>query len=184
MLVARRGRALRRARPTGDAGLHDGLMHDRARIHRLRRPGILVHQPRQQRLVERAPIDADADRLANGMAVSIIIDEIAVLLLAESDIAGIDAVFGQRLGACRMIAQQRMAVIVEVADERHVDAHAVERDRGYAARRRPPRPVDGDAHELRAGAGQLGDLLRRSPRHRRCRYWSSTGRRSGRRRRW
>ena len=65
--------------------------------------------------------------------------ELPVALVLEADIAGIDAVFGERLGASRMLGEQRVAVIVEVADERHVDAACIEPRRGYAARRRPPR---------------------------------------------
>ena len=103
------------------------------------RGGVLVHQAGQQRLVERAPVDADADRLA--VAERHLDDgaELAVLLLAEADIAGIDAVFVERLGAGRMIGEELVADIVEVADERHADAHRARAGRGYAARPPPPR---------------------------------------------
>ena len=52
--------------------------------------------------------------------------ELAVVLVALADVAGVDAVLGQRLGAGRIVGQQAVAVVVEVADQRHVDAHAVE----------------------------------------------------------
>ena len=85
--------------------------------------GVLVHQVGEQLLVERAPVGADAHRLA-------VLDrrlddgaELAVLLLLEADIAGIDAVLVERLGAGRMVGEQLVADVVEVADERHVDAH-------------------------------------------------------------
>ena len=58
---------------------------------------VLVHQRGGQRLVERAPVDADAHRL-------VVLDreldqlrELGVALAAEADIAGIDAVLRQRL---------------------------------------------------------------------------------------
>ena len=87
------------------------------------RARVLVHQAGQQLLVERAPIGADAHRLA-------VLDrglddgaELAVLLLLEADIAGIDAIFVERFGAGRMIGQELVADIVKVADERHANAH-------------------------------------------------------------
>ena len=62
---------------------------------------VLVHQPREQFLIERAPIDADAHRL-------VVLDrhlddlrELRIALVLEADIAGIDAVFVERLGAGR-----------------------------------------------------------------------------------
>jgi hypothetical protein len=76
----------------------------------------------------------------------------------EADIAGIDAVFGQRLGAGRMIGQQLVADIVEVADERHVDGRAAPAARGCAARRPRLVAVDRDAHDLGARAMERGDL--------------------------
>ncbi len=45
---------------------------------------------------------------------------------AEADIAGIDAVLGQRLGAAGIVGEQLVAVVVEVADQRHVDAQPIE----------------------------------------------------------
>ena len=87
------------------------------------RTRILVHQMRQQFLVERAPVGADAHRLA-------VLDrglddgaELAILFLLEADIAGIDAVLVERLGAGRMVGQELVADIVEVADDGHADAH-------------------------------------------------------------
>ncbi len=87
--------------------------------------------------------------------------ELPVLLFLEADIAGIDAIFVERLGAGRMIGQKLVADIVEVADDRHVDIHFEKplldvryRGRGLVA-------VDGDAHDLRTGARQRRHLLRR-----------------------
>ena len=63
-------------------------------------------------------------------------------------------------GHLRVLHQQLVAVVVEVADDRHVDAEAADladhlRDGGGGLLR-----VDRDAHELRAGMGQPGDLDR------------------------
>jgi hypothetical protein len=53
-----------------------------------------------------------------------------------------------------------MAVVVEVADQRHVDSHAVELLADVGHRGRRFRRVDRDADELRAGDRQLLDLDR------------------------
>ena len=55
--------------------------------------------------------------------------ELPVALVLEADVAGIDAILGERLGAGRMVGEQRVAVVVEVADQRHVDAHRQQRSR-------------------------------------------------------
>ena len=57
-----------------------------------------------------------------------------------------------------MLGEQLVAVVVEVADQRHVDAHAREPLADMRHRGRRFRRVDGDAHELRAGARELRDL--------------------------
>jgi hypothetical protein len=45
--------------------------------------------------------------------------ELAVLLVALAHVAGVDAVLAERLGHGRMVGQQAVAVVVEVADQRH-----------------------------------------------------------------
>jgi hypothetical protein len=138
--------------------LRDRLMHHRAGILGLGQPGILVHEAGEQILVEASPVDPDAHRL-------VVLDgdvddgrELPVALVLEADIAGIDAVFGERLGTGRVLGEQRMAVIVEVADEGHVDATSVEFVADMRHGNRSLRPVDRHAHELRAGAGKGRDL--------------------------
>src|SRR5713226_7211600 len=76
----------------------------------------------EQLLVERAPIGADAHRLAvtdRGLDDGA---ELPVLLLLEADIAGIDAIFVERLGAGRMIGKKPVADIMKVADDRDGNA--------------------------------------------------------------
>ena len=128
---------------------NDRLMHHRARIQRLGKRRIAVHHRRQQGLVERTPIDADADGPVEAQGRLDHQREIAVLLLLEADIAGIDPIFRQCLGASRMIGKQCVAIIVEVADERRRDAHLVEPVANMGNRSCRLVAVDGDAHKFR-----------------------------------
>ena len=63
--------------------------------------------------------------------------------------------------ARRMIGQQLVADIVEIADQRHVDAARRELVADMRHRRRALVAIDRDAHQLRAGAPELADLLHR-----------------------
>ena len=92
------------------------------------------------------------------IAISTIWRELRIALVLEADIAGIDAVFVERLGAGRVIGQQLVADVVEIADDRHVDAHLAEPvlDVRHGGRRLVA--VDGDAHQLGAGARQRRHL--------------------------
>ena len=84
--------------------------------------------------------------------------ELAVLLVLEADIAGVDPVFVEGFGAGRVLGEELVADIVEVADERRGDAEPGEpvadmRDRGGGLV-----AIDRDAHDFRAGAGERRDL--------------------------
>ena len=81
-------------------------------------------------------------------------------LLPRPDVAGVDAVLGQRLGALRMFAQQLVSVEMEVADDGNAHAHLRQpvADRRHGRGRRCF--VDRDAHQLGARARQRLDLLR------------------------
>ena len=141
-----------------DRRARHGLAHHRARVDGRLGRGVDVHQMRQHLLVERAPIRADAHGL-------VVLDrqfddgaELLVLLFLEADIARIDAVFGERLAAGRVIGQKLVADVMKIADQRDVDAHPVElfadvRDGGSRLV-----AVDGDPHQLRARPRQRGDL--------------------------
>ncbi len=142
--------------------LHHRFARHRARVDRIGRARILVHQVRQQLLVERAPIGADAHRLVvldrrfdNGA-------ELAILLFLEADIAGIDAILVERLGAGRMIGEELVADIVEVADDGHDDAHLQKPLLDVRNGGRRLVAVYRDANELGAGAGERRHLPRRS----------------------
>ncbi len=120
--------------------------------------GVLVHQAGEQVLVQAAPVHANA----NGFVVPgrdvHHLAKLAVALVAPAHVAGVDAVFGQRLGAGRVVAQQAVAVVVKVADQRHVNAHAVEllADVGHGLGGFVV--VHRDAHQLGARQRQLFDL--------------------------
>ena len=151
-LLRPRGRKHRR--------LHHGLVHDRARIAWGLRRGILVHQPGQEFLIERAPVGADAHRL---VVLERHLDdggELPVLLVLETDIAGIDAVFIERLGAGRVVGQQLVTDVVEVADERHRHAELAEPVLDVRHRGRCLVAVDRNAHQFGAGGRQRRHLPR------------------------
>ncbi|MGY4316809.1 hypothetical protein ACVWW1_006136 [Bradyrhizobium sp. JR3.5] len=138
--------------------LHHRLAGHRAGIARIGRGRVLVHQLGEQLLVERAPIGADTHRLVVLVGDLDDVGELGVALVLEADIAGIDAVLVERLGAGRILGEQLVADIVEVADQGRGDAQLAQAvadvrhgGGGFLA-------VDGDAHHLGAGAGERGDL--------------------------
>ena len=57
-----------------------------------------------------------------------------------------------------MIGQQLVADVMEIADKRHIDAHLEEAiaNMGHGGGRLVP--IDRDAHDLGAGAGEIGNL--------------------------
>ena len=138
--------------------LHDRLVHHRARVHRFRQGRVLVHQPREQVLIEASPIHADPHRLAVIERDLDDFGELPVALVLEADISGIDAVFGERRGARRMLLEQGVAVIVEVADERRLDPEPIEPlfDVRHGGGRLGA--VDRDPDKFRARARQRGHL--------------------------
>ena len=122
------------------------------------RSDVLVHQLGEQFLIERTPVGADADRLVVLVGDLDDVGELRVALVLEADIAGIDAVFVERLGAGRIVGEQLVADVMEIADQGRGDAalaQAVADMRygggGFLA-------VDRDAHQFGAGARQRRDL--------------------------
>ena len=117
------------------------------------------------------------------IAISTMAENWRSFLSLKPTLPGIDAVFVERLGAGRMIGEQLVADVMEIADEGH---EAVLPRELFADMRHGGGglvAIDRDAHQFRAGAGERGDLRDGRRRCRRCRYWSWTGRRSARRRR-
>ena len=121
---------------------------------------VVVHQTRQQVLVQAAPVDADADRLVPAGGNLDHLGKLPVTLVTATDVAGVDAVLGQRLGAGRVVGQQAVAVVVEIADQRHMHAHAVQLLADVRHGLRGLVVVDRDAHQLRTRQRQLLDLDR------------------------
>ena len=154
------------AERAGAFGAADRRRHQRVPGHRGGVLGrfaarVLVHHLGQQLLVEAAPVDPDADRAAVFQRDLDHGRELGVALGAEADIAGIDAVLGERLGAGRVLGQQLVADIVEVADQRHADALGIQRVADARHRGCGLFAVDGDADDLRPGAGERRRLRRR-----------------------
>ena len=116
---------------------------------------------RQQLLVERAPVRPDPHRFAVADGDLDDLAELQVALVAETDVAGIDAVFVERLGAGGMLGEQLVADVMEVADQRNRDPHRGELVANVGNRSRRLVAVDGQAHELGAGARERRDLARR-----------------------
>ncbi len=134
-------------------------MFERRRVGQL---GVFVQQPGQNRLIEAAPVDADAYRLVIAAGKFDHLSKLRIALRAAPDIAGIDAVFTQCLGTGGVFFEQLVAVEVEVTDDRHMAAFGVQlltdsRDslgRGLV--------IDRDANQFRAGAGEFVNLLDRA----------------------
>ena len=159
------------------------LARHRAGRNGRRAPGVLVHEAGQELLVERAPVGADAHRLAVADRDLDDLPELQVALVLEADVAGVDPVFVERLGAGRMVGEQLVADIVEVADQRDARRPSPRAGRGCGERRRRPRRDRPSAARVRSRRGRARRSGGRSLRRRRCRCWSSTGRRPARRRR-
>ena len=139
--------------------LEHRLDHHVARVARLGEAGVRVHQLGQDRLVERAPVDPDADRLA--VVVGDLDDRREMLVVAlGAHVARVDPVLGERGGHLRVVGQQLVPVVVEVADDRHVDAEATDLADHLGDGRGRLVGVDRHAHELRAGVRQARDLDR------------------------
>ena len=85
--------------------------------------------------------------------------ELAVLLLAKADVAGVDAVLVQRLRAIGIVRQQLVADVVKISDQRSQDSprqqlflDARHRGSGVGA-------VHGDANNFRSRQRQSGHLI-------------------------
>ena len=75
-----------------------------------------------------------------------------------ADVAGIDPVFVERLGAGRVIGEKLVTDVMEAAHDRHIDAHPAEAILDVRHRGGSLVAIDGDAHELGAGTGERRHL--------------------------
>src|SRR6185437_15843977 len=139
--------------------LEHGFDIDVASIARARAPGVLVHEGREEILVERAPVHSDTDGLVVRDGDLHYRTEVFVASLA-AHIAGIDPVLGERAGARGIAVEQYVPVVVEVADERdfntgigHAMGDFLDGGGGF-------RCVDGNAYELGSGSSESDDLRR------------------------
>ena len=126
-----------------ERGLPLGRLHERLG----RGLAVLLQQPR----VERAGVDADADR---GAAVLRGLGDLLDLVVELADVAGVDP-YGGAAGVDG--GEDVLRLEVDVGDDRDLRLAA----RWPAARRR--RPAEGQATRTMSqpGGGQLGDLLER-----------------------
>jgi hypothetical protein len=86
-----------------------------------------------------------------------------VLIVAlGTHVARVDAVLVQGPRSLRVLDQELMAVVVEVADERHADAQVVELAADLGDSRGGRVVVDGDAHQLGSRMCQRGHLQSRA----------------------
>ena len=95
-------------------------------------------------------------------AISMMSANCAVALVLETDIAGIDAVFVERLGAGRILRQQLVADIMEIADQGRGDAALAQLVADMRHRGRGLIAVDRDPHQFGTGARKGRDLLHRA----------------------
>ena len=119
---------------------------------------ILFHQLGKKFLIERAPVGADPHRLAVLDGHLDDVGELAVALVLEADVPRIDAVLVECLGAGRMIGQQLVADVVEVADQRRGDAALAQTVADVRNRRRRLVAIHRDADHFGARARQRCDL--------------------------
>ncbi len=139
------------------AGDH-GFDHHVARGERLGTLAVLVHHAREERLVERTPVHADAHGL-------LIFDgaldhgaKVVVVFAADGYVAGIDAVFGQRARSGGIFFEQDVAVVVEVADDGHAEAALFESFNDGRNGCRGAFVVHRHADQLGAGDGKRRNL--------------------------
>ena len=83
---------------------------------------VLLHAEHHELLIERAAIHADAHRLAIVARDFADRGELLVAPLAVADVAGIDAVFVERLRAIGIFRQEDVAVVMKIADHGNVAA--------------------------------------------------------------
>ena len=147
----------RRTQGALEHGVHVHVLRG-ARLGRLR---VGVHHVGEQVLIKRPPVHPDAHRL-------VMIDrrlhdrrEIRVAML-RADIARVDPVLVERGRALRVLREQEVPVVVEVADKWDIQPAIFQSlpDLGDGLCRFVV--VDSDPHFLRTSLEQCGDLIRRA----------------------
>ncbi len=103
--------------------------------------GVFLHLLHDELLIERTAVHADADGLA-------VVDgdfadggELLVAARAFADVAGIDAIFVESLGAFGILCEQHVAVVMKIANQRSVTAG-----------------IEDALFDFRDGGGGFGDI--------------------------
>ena len=136
-------------------------MQHLAGVHGAWRLGVLVHEMREEFLIQRAPVDANADGLFVFECQFDDGGKLRIALGLEADISRIDAVFAERLGASRVIGQQLVADIVKIANQRNTHAHFHQAIANMRHGCRSLVAIHGDAHDLGTREGKGRDLFGR-----------------------
>ncbi len=104
-------------------------------------------------LVERAPVHADAHWLLILHRHFDHSAEIRVASASNAGVSGIDAVLGEIARALGILREQHVSVVVEITNDGHVYAQFVEFFDNAGNGGSGLFVIDGDAHQLRPGAG-------------------------------
>ena len=147
--------ALERQLGRFDRGVHHAVVDDLFGVEAEVAVGVLLHLAHDQLLIERAAIDADAHRLAVVHGDFADRGELLVAPRSRAHVAGIDAVLVEGPRAIGIFGQQDVAVVVKIADDRRRASQIAQPRHNFRDRRRRFRHVHRDAHQLRAGVGQL-----------------------------
>src|SRR5579862_2674292 len=141
-----------------ECGRDERFTHHRVRVGRLAALRVVVHHPREKRLVEASPVDADAHRLVVSNRKLDERRELRIALAALADVARIDAELRERLCTRRVFGQELVAVEMKVADQRDRAPDVVETIPDFGNSGGGLGRVDGDAHELRTRVRERAHL--------------------------
>ena len=113
--------------------------------------GVLLHFKHDQLLIERAAIHPDADWLAVVARDFADGGELFIAALACANVAGVDTIFIERLGAVGIFCEQDVAVVMEIADDWYGAACGQETILNFGNGGCGFRNIDGPANDFRAG---------------------------------
>ena len=130
---------------------------DFLRFTRLGASRIVVHQRREQILVERPPVHAYSDGL---VVVERHLDDRSKILVAPfpAHISRVDSVFREGFRRFRILHKQQMTVVVEIPDHRDCDVHISEPARDLWHRAGCIVVVDRYAHQPASSPRQFSHL--------------------------
>src|SRR5579859_2078453 len=123
--------------------------------------GVFLHFGHDELLIQRAAVDADADRLSIVHSDFADSRKLFVATLACADVAGIDAVFVERFGAVWIFCEKNVAVVMEVSNDGDVAARGEKTFFDFGNRGGGFGDVDSPANDFGAGFGEIESLLER-----------------------